>query len=105
MACCTNGQAVQLQLNTCQPNCTSTCEQAPNGSLTLLTTCPSHAAVVLTAAPSPSLTITAASGNESLALPAPQTLGPRRVSASDVVMIVGGAVLLVMGISFVAVLQ
>jgi len=104
--CCTNGQSVQLQLNTCQPNCTSTCEPAPDGTLTVLTTCPSPAAVVLNATrPSPSLVITAAPIHESLALPAPQTLESRWVSASDVVMIVGGAVLLVVGISLVAVLQ
>ncbi len=36
---------------------------------------------------------------------APQKFGPRRVSASEEVMIVGGAVLLVVGISLVAVLQ
>ena len=104
--CCTNGQSVQLQLNTCQPNCTSTCDPAPNGFLTVLTTCQSPAAVVFNATrPSPSLAMTAAPSHERLALPAPQKFGPRRVSASEVVMIVGGAVLLVVGISFVAVLQ
>ncbi len=43
--------------------------------------------------------------HESLALPVPQPFIPQEVAASDVVMIVGGAVLLVVGISLVAELQ
>jgi len=34
--CCTNRQSVQLQLNTCQPNCTSTCEPGLKYLLVLL---------------------------------------------------------------------
>ncbi len=61
----------------CQPNCTSTCDPAPNGFLTVLNICPSPAAVVLNAAcPSASLATTAAPSHCSLALPAPKTFGP-----------------------------
>ena len=47
----------------------------------------------------------AACSHENLALPVPQPFNPQQVAASDVVIIVGGAVLLIVGISLVAVLQ
>ena len=104
--CCTNGQSVQLKLNTCQPNCTSTCEPGPNGFMTVLTTCPGPAAVLLDRTrASPSMATIAARSHDNLALPVPQPFNPQQVTTSDVVMIVGGAVLLVVGISLVAVLQ
>lgn len=91
-----------LKLNTGQPNCTSTCEPGLNGLMTVLTTCPGPAAVV---GASPSMAMTAAPTHENLALPVPQPFKPQQVAAGDVVMIVGGAVLLVIGISLVVVLQ
>ena len=104
--CCTNGQSFQLKLNTCQPNCTSTCELGPNGFMTVHTRCPGPAAVVLNGTRAlPSMAMTAAPSHENMAVPVPHAFKPQQVAASDVVMIVGGAVLLVVGVSLVAVLQ
>lgn len=74
--------------------------------MTALTTCPGPAAVVLDGTrASPSMAMIAARSHENLALPVPEPFNPSKVAASDVVMIAGGVVLLVVGIRLVAVLQ
>ena len=73
--------------------------------MTILTTCPGPAAVVVDGTRASSMAMTAAPSHANLALPVPQPFKPQQVAAIDVVMIVGGAVLLVVGITLVAVLQ
>ena len=75
--------------------------------MTVHSTCPGPAAVVLDGTcASPSMAMTAAPSHENMALPVPHAFKcAQQVAASDVVMIVEGAVLLVVGVSLVAVLQ